>query len=354
MLLTLVKEGAIVLNRTERNSRLKSVKDFLKQHDRYHILRGTKRFLINTFHRLVDPWYHDRIHRNYSPDSKSEGIPYIIRRHQDNVGLFSYFITILGGIAYAEQKGYIPVVDMKNYPNTYLYDSEVGHVNSWEYYFTQPDTLTLEDALSCRKYIIGKDTEFHPRPSQSASAFYNEDGKLDYWRGMCRKYIHFTQPVLDGVDRELHKFAGKRVLGVMVRGTDYVALKPHGHPVQPTAEQAIIKTREVLSTGKYDTVYLVTEDKKIVAKFQEVFGDKLLLPKANYLNYDYDNPRYLADYHSDRKNDKYLRGLEYLVSMITLTKCSGLITSRTSGSTGIMCLSEGFEYLYVFDFGVYP
>ena len=242
---------------------------------------------------------------------------------------------------------------MKHYPNTYLYDSEVGKVNSWEYYFTQPDTLTLEEALSCEKYIIGRDTAIHAWPSQSAAAFYNEDGRLDYWRRLCKKYIHFTQPVLDGVERELKKFAGKRVLGVMVRGTDYVAMKPHGHPVQPTAEQVITKVHEVMNTGKYDTVYLATEDKRIAAKFQKAFGDKLLLPEANYLNYDYDNLVFLSEYNAARENDKYLRGLEYLVSMLMLTKCTGLITSRTSGSTGIMCLSDGWEYLYVFDLGSY-
>ena len=331
----------------------KSLKEFLKEHDRYYILRNTKRFLVKKFYRPFNPWYNDRVHHKFFSARKSDRIPYIIRRHQDNVGLFSYFITILGGIAYADKKGYIPVVDMKHYPNSYLYDSEIGHVNSWEYYFTQPDSLTLEEALSCRKYIISKDTALHAWPSQSASVFYNEDGKLDYWRKICKKYIRFTQPVLDGVERELKKFTGKRVLGVMVRGTDYVALRPYGHPVQPTAEQAISKTLEVLNAENYDTVYLATEDKRIVAKFHEAFGDKLLLPKANYLDYDYNNPLYLASYNADRENDKYLRGLEYLVSMITLTKCKGLITSMTSGSDGIMCLSEGFEYLYVFDLGVY-
>ena len=333
----------------------KSLKEFLKQHDRYHILTGTKRFLFINLYRLFDPWYHDRVHRNSAPARKSDRIPYIIRRNDSKVGLFSYFITILGGIAYAEKKGYIPVVDMKNYPNTYLYDSEIGHVNSWEYYFTQPDTLSLEEALSCRKYIISKDTALHYRPSQSASAFYNEDGKLDEWRRLCKKYISFTQPVLDDFERELKKFAGKRVLGVSVRGTGYTALKPHRHPVQPTIEQAISKTREVLAEGSYDAVYLTTEDKNILAAFVEAFGEKLILSDRDPIEFDPNAGKWVTECFGDRReNDKYLTGLEYLVSMLLLTKCSGLITSRTSGSTGIMCLSEGFEYLYVFDFGVYP
>ena len=269
--------------------------------------------------------------------------------------MFSYFITTLGGIAYADQNGYIPVVDMKHYPNTYLYDSEVGKVNSWEYYFTQPDSLTLEEALSCRTYIISKDTELHSWPSQAASAFYNEDGKLDYWRKLCKKYIHFTRPVLDGVERELKKFAGKRVLGVSVRGTDYTGMKPHSHPVQPTIEQAISKTREVFGTGSYDSVYLATEDRNIIAAFREEFGERLILSDRDAIDFDASAGKYITACFNDRReNDKYLTGLEYLVSMLLLTKCNGLITSRTSGSTAIMCLSEGFDYLYVFDFGVYP
>ncbi|MBQ7577340.1 MAG: hypothetical protein IJT21_03615, partial [Synergistaceae bacterium] len=75
--------------------------------------------------------------------------------------------------------------------------------------------------------------------------------------------------------------------------------------------------------------------------------------EANYLDYDYDNPKLLYSYSADRPNDKYLRGLEYLVSMLFLSTCSGFITSITSGSTGVMCLSEGFDYLYVFDLGIY-
>ena len=327
--------------------------EFLKNHDHYDILRKTKRFLVSNFCKPFDPWYHDKIYHNPSPTHESDKIPYIIRRHFDKGGLFSYFVYILGGIAYAEKKGYTPVVDMKHYPNPYLYASEVGHVNSWEYYFTQPDSLTLEEALSCRKYIISRDTQLHIKPSHSASAFYNKDGKLDYWRKLCKKYIHFTQPVLDCVEREAQKFAGKRVLGVSVRGTDYTELRPHGHPVQPTIEQAISKTHEVFGTGSYDAVYLATEDKNIIAAFQTEFGEKLILPEGDIIDFDASAGKWVSECFNDsRDNDKYLRGLEYLVSKLLLTKCNGLITSR-SGGVYAMLFSEGFEYLYIFDLGVY-
>ncbi|MBQ7153963.1 MAG: hypothetical protein IJR85_00185 [Synergistaceae bacterium] len=294
----------------------------------------------------------ERDSTRFNPFSKihQDKIPYIIRREAGNVGLFSYFITILGGIAYAEQNGYIPVVDMKHYPNAYLYESEYGLVNSWEYFFEQPDGLSLEEALSCRKYILGKDTALFLRPAQTAKFFLNQDGKLDYWRKICRKYIRFTPPVLEHLQRLLRKTQGKKILGVLVRGTDYTSLKPKHHPVQPTAEQAVAKTQEVLEGGDFEAVYLATEDKRILAKFQEAFGEKLILPESRCFDYDYDSPEYLCKYMN---NDKYSLGLDYLVSMLFLSKCKGFITSLTSGSTGVMCLSEGFDYLYVFDLGVY-
>ena len=269
------------------------------------------------------------------------------------MGLFSFFITILGGISFADKNNFIPVVDMKNYKNSYLYDNELHQVNVWEYYFEQPGNIPLETALSCQKYILGKDTGLHEWPPQTAEFFYNKNGALDYWRGLCKKYIRFKPAVLEKLKELQEKTKGKKILGVSIRGTDYVAMKPHGHPIQPTPEQVIEKVHDALHEKNFDAVYLTTEDKKILAKFQTAFGEKLITLNRDYINFDYDDDKWIMAYVAERKNDRYLRGLEYLVSMLFLTKCQGLITSMTSGSSGVMCLSEGFEYLYVFDLGVY-
>ena len=300
-------------------------------------------------------WKRDRRHFNFFSHKNFDRVPYIIRRRADNVGLFSYFITILGGIAYADRHNMIPVVDMKNYSNPYLYPEETGRINAWEYYFTQPGNISLEDALSCRNYILGRDTAKHVRPELLANFLYNKRSKtyrLDYWREICKKYIRFTPEVIARLEALKQNYHGKRILGVLLRGTDYTTLKPSGHPIPPTAEQAIIKAQEVMKSEKFNAVYLATEDKNILAKFQAAFNDKLILPEADYVNYDYEHAKLLAD--CDDIN-KYLRGIEYLVSMLFLAKCCrGFITCITSGSTGVMCLSDGFDYLYVFDLGLYP
>ncbi|MBQ3447437.1 MAG: hypothetical protein IJG37_07325 [Synergistaceae bacterium] len=327
---------------------LSALKSFLKKHARFHILMAVHLKISGIIYRLrytKDSVKHNPRKRQYSP------APYIIRRAAHNVGLFSYFNTILGGIAYADKHGYTPVVDMKNYPNTYLYPEEVGRVNAWEYYFDQPGGLPLDDALSCREYVLGRDTALHGWPD--TDGLMSDAEELEHWRGLCRKYVRFTPAVTERAEAMTRKYEGMRILGVLVRGTDYVALKPKSHPIPPTAEQAIAKAREAMSEQRFDAVYLATEDKKIVAAFQEAFGEKLILPEADYLDYDFSRPDFLANVRSGRKNDKYLRGLEYLVSILFLSRCEGLITSGNNGTVAAILFSDGFEYFYLFDLGKY-
>ena len=325
--------------------------------DHYSVLKSVKKFLkklgIRKVHYRLVFWSLEYVFFRLFRRRKKICI---LRPKWAGMGLFCYFNNVLAGIVYAKRRNMIPVVDMRTLPNTYLYDDEVGRVNSWEYYFAQPDGIQLDEALRLEDAVITKipfpDMEMWPQVY--AEFFLDYCWQLTFWRKICRKYIHFVPAVHERFRRMKEKHDGKKILGVLVRGTDYIATKPSGHPIPPTAEQAIAKAQEAMKGSNFDAVYLATEDKKIVAKFHEAFEDKLILPEADYVDYDYDNPVLLYKYNAGRSNDKYLRGLEYLVSMLFLSKCAGFITSGTSGSAGVMCLSEGFEYLYFFDLGVYP
>jgi len=284
---------------------------------------------------------------------KQNGTVYIIRRNNSVAGLFSYFQTTLGELAYADKCGFIPVVDYCNYANSYLYKEEIGKINSWEYFFEQPSKLTLHDGLKSKRIILGDGRSIHGMPGPSADLFYNRQGELDYWKSICDKYIKVNPSIKNQVNEAKKIFNGKKVLGVSCRGTDYVALRPHGHPIQPTIEAVMEKIDEVIEEQKYELIYLTVEDKKIIERMQEKYGDKLIMYDRKHADYDPNEIGLITGYDLGQKDDKYRQGFDYLVSMLLLNECDGLITSLTSGSLGVMCMSKGFSYLYVFDMGTY-
>ena len=160
---------------------------------------------------------------------------YIIRRKFNSVGLFSNFIVFAGHIRYALSKGWRPVIDMQNYPNSYLPPEKLGKENAWEYYFEQPLRIGLEEAYSGENVILCKENRGYP-PYTSTSFYDRQSLIMTEWRMLVKLGL---LKVKDSLMQEIMAVRGKlfaptdRVLGVLLRGTDYVANKPKGHPIPP-------------------------------------------------------------------------------------------------------------------------
>lgn len=67
----------------------------------------------------------------------------------------------------------------------------------------------------------------------------------------------------------------KNVLGVKMRGTDYIAAKPRDHPIPPKVEVVIIDVKKLYYKNKYDWIFISTEDEIIKEKFIKEFDDKI-------------------------------------------------------------------------------
>ena len=68
---------------------------------------------------------------------------------------------------------------------------------------------------------------------------------------------------------------------------------------------------------------------------------------------DYKVRKGVPEYRISRENDYYLRGKEYLTTIVMLSRADCFIGGRTSGTVGMMLLSDGFEYSYVYNLGRY-
>ena len=289
-----------------------------------------------------------RARRAHYGKGNPDKIFYVIRRHDLHAGLFSYVVTNLGSIAAAIDKGYIPVVDMMNYTNTMLLPEQVGKVNAWENYFVQPMQYTMEDVYISRNVILGGITQ--PDKFPDFEMLSNPE-ELQKWQELAHKYIILQSEAKNRIQKYYEdKFAERRVLGVLCRGTDYLLLKPHGHPIQPMPEEVIRKCREIMEKQKCDCIYLATEDQSIYTLFEQNFPGKI---------YSYQKKRYEmheAGYLNDVIGDQikpYERNLAYLISIGILAKCNCLIAGAVSGTYGALLLTEGYEYQYIYQLGRY-
>ena len=259
---------------------------------------------------------------------------YIIRRIGDS-GFFSNYLYVLGHINYARKKGYIPVVDMLNYPTVYDEKETVnGTFNNWEYYFEQPDGHTLREAYNAPKTILSDNFYLSDYTIQyvGGSTKIPDRATVENLNALINKNICLRKEVsneIENVWESLIGVADAKVLGVHIRGTDMNACKDHPEAIDV---EEFVKVVEKMNAEKSFTHILVcTDEKLILERLVSVFGDKVVSTNAYraetatnvgiHLNSDY-----------PRDNHKYFLGLEVLTDAVLLSKCNSLICGNSNVS----------------------
>ena len=290
--------------------------------------------------------------RKISPGTENQDKTFfVVRRATCKVGLFSYVMTSMGLVRQALELGYIPVIDMQGNANSYLEEEEIGRKNAWEFYFEQPCGYTLEDIRNSRNVILssGLFTEANIYPGREITL----DKELcQEWRAFFHKYLRVNREIRKEAEMLYHTlFEGKKVLGVLCRGTDYKNNRPANHPVQPETDMVIRKAREIMEFYNCERLYLATEDEEIYEKFEAAFGERLRVTEAErYGNTGHAN---INDLIIEGKRDRYRKGKEYLINILLLSMCSCLVAGSVGGTYGALLMSDGYEYEYVFDLGLY-
>ncbi|MBR4383882.1 MAG: hypothetical protein IKP64_10035, partial [Selenomonadaceae bacterium] len=213
---------------------------------------------------------------------------YIIRGFEETMGLFARYIIYAGHIRYALSNGRLPVVDMQNYSNMYLPPEKLGQENSWEYYFEQPLRIGLEQAYSGENVILSKAGIVVPCPNDGISFYENRNNELTEWRMLVKLGLLKIKPALQQeilVTREKLFSPQDRVLGVLLRGTDYLSERPQNHPIPPPIEFAASMVVVKLREWKCNKIFLATEDKNILQIFKNFFGDLCVTFDREYIDY---------------------------------------------------------------------
>ncbi len=278
----------------------------------------------------------------------------IIKINNSGLGLMGVYNCVLGYLRLAQNNGFIPVIDMKNYKNGYLENDELGKVNAWEYYFEQPTKFSLDEAYQSENVIMA--TGVSPREASPIPLNYyyltNPKVRANKYFTIIKEFIKIKPEINKIIGVNYKKLLeGKRVIGVVNRGSDMI--NAPGHQIQPDVYEVINKTKEMLLKWNCQYVFLATEEVLTLEIFQQEFGDKLLFTKSERVKI-YEKGTPYTDVSFGRENDKFKKGLEYLTTVVLLSMCDCLIGSLVGATVGALGMNMGsYENTYIFDLGAY-
>ncbi|MHC4875099.1 MAG: O-fucosyltransferase family protein [Planctomycetota bacterium] len=247
--------------------------------------------------------------------------PYLIYRQSGPYGFFSDFLFVLDVLDEIDRQDFRPVIDMQRFPTRYSEVEPVnGTMNSWEYYFTQPAQITVDQALA----LNATDCESPRSGYFSTYDFRRFERKWRRGRELITLYVHLRNEILEQIDTV---WSGReRVIGVHYRGSDMKSGAAYGHPLPQGLDQFVDATEAALRKQGADSVFLATDDDEAVSRFRQRFGDRVWMTDACRTDGSYDGTElqpWLTS--SQRTQHRYLSGREVLTDALLLARCDHLV-----------------------------
>lgn len=276
---------------------------------------------------------------------------YIIDVQCNGLGLVSMINRFDIPCAYLVSKGYMPVINITCSNDSIFSDSYEDDI--WSKFFRQPVKIEQEDLKNV------DDVTISPMSCVTFSGKWlmqqmTQCGAID-----LMKPEYFNDRLLQHIDEYRKKILQEpeKTLGVLIRGTDYVATKPSGHAVQASPEQVIAKIAEVSKDGwNFKNIFVATEDAVALEKMQAAFGDGIMY--IDQKRFVLQRGEYIANLKQKdlwKDGDGWQYGADYLCAMVLLSECGFFIASGDCTGTVVVRKLIGNRQCqsYVFDLGVY-
>lgn len=210
-------------------------------------------------------------------------------------------------------------------------------VNYFPLYFKETSHDKLPVQLNEPKYSLSK--KYAPFPGWIVTR--NERAAF---HTMYCKFLHLNDEVKTAYDVELQSIYEKvypgKLIGVVVRGTDYLILRPSGHPVQPSLNQIFEQFDSILHEEDY--IYLASDEAKVVDLFRQMYPNRIITSESMYFDdaYNKEDP-HLSAFTFDRENDRYLQGFDYFKRIYILAHCSSLVGGMNGAVRATQIIKEG-------------
>ena len=267
-------------------------------------------------------------------------------------GWFSYLTDYLMPYMIAcEKKHYIPIVDMMSFDTTYA-DQQSGS-NIFEEFYLQSNNISLAEAFRSRNLMLQECIpgwefmKWNPR-----EIFFNNEIRkrfCEYWNRFFVFRPKFEKYVQESYQKLILQENAGHILGCSIRGSYYIQTRPQGHYIQPSIEEYIAKTKELINKWGIRQIILSTEDESMFTDFCSEFGEMVIQLDEMRVN-KYEE---LTEF-SKRPDDKYLSVKEYIYSKAIIARCDYFLGGITGGSIAAFGMNNGrYKDVYVFSLGIY-
>ena len=155
-------------------------------------------------------------------------------------------------------------------------------------------------------------------------------------------------------------FGDEKVLGVMIRGTDYITSGMTGDRMMASASQMAPLIHEWVDKYGFERVFLATEDEDALEYMRGEFGNHVVALSQERLKLsDLRQNEILSVYEKEHADGMYEEKLEdttinYFYALYMLSKCDSFICSgRCNGTDIVKSLNNGrFSHFYKFAVGI--
>lgn len=291
---------------------------------------------------------------SYGDEYKGETI-YLVDEQGGGVGFFAELGVTLIKLYFADERGFIPYVQ---WGENYLYyepDGIDGEKNAFLHYFAP--VSHVNDIQHARHVVKSEMRHYEQVKALFGAVSYDvSEEYVEAMADMMKKYIRYNDKMETYLALKYKELLGaKRTIGVHYRGTDF-RKQYNNHPVAVRIEQTLEETDKLMQSGKYEQIFLATDENEAVLKFRERFGDLVKIYDDTFRDDSGDDS--IAFSESDREHHKYLLGLEVLRDQYTLTNCSGLVCGYSNVTFLVRIMrkawhDQAFEDYVLINNGIY-
>ena len=268
----------------------------------------------------------------------------------------------LTDIRYAEV-GVTKSVGIGGVLSYYFNAQKIFHKRGWVTFLREDASRYSDEML--KKYFVFSD---RPEDSDDTNTVYIEDLTsifMTYHSFVQNSEIdtsvlnpefmaqmdEYTEAVLDG----------KKTLGILIRGTDYIVSNMSGSRKMATVDEMLPMIHEWMQEDGYEKIFLATEDQDVLDKMREIFGKQIIaVSQVRHRVSDFQNVRLISDLEKEESNGENYENLvedntvNYFYALYILSKCESFMASgQVHGWDVVNAFRKGeFQRCYKFQVGL--